>query len=100
MTATREFAQGGHHKLAQYTYQIGGTEAEHRALARFGQGKLPNNRSFERNIFPRVSGAVTVLNQLGVLKQVVPYPGAAAVDRILSTSGDHDKTAGIIQRSP
>jgi ferritin-like protein len=100
MTATREFAQGGHDKLAQYTYQIGGTEAEHRALARFGQGKVPNNRSFERNLFPRVSGAVSVLGELGVLKPVVSYPGAAAVDRILATSGDHDETAGIIQRTP
>jgi hypothetical protein len=100
MTANREFAHGGHAKLAQYTYQIGATEAEHRALARFGLGKLPNNRSFEQNLFKRVSGAVTLLNQLGVLKQVVPYPGAAAVDQILGSSFNRDRTAGVIQRTP
>ncbi|MGH2441564.1 MAG: ferritin-like domain-containing protein [Chloroflexota bacterium] len=101
MAATREFAQGGLSKLAQYSYQIGATEAEHRVLARAGLGKQPNNRSFERDLFPnRVKGAVTVLSHLGILKPGLAYPGAMAVDNILAHSFDHDKTAHIIQRHP
>lgn len=100
MTANREFARGGMNKLAQYAYQIGATEAQHRALARAAQGKLPNNRSFERNLFARVGGAANLLNELGILKPGLQYPGAASVDRILSTSGDKDITAHIVQRHP
>jgi|SRR5947209_873367 len=101
MAATRDFAAGGLPKLAQYAYQIGGTEAEHRALARAALGKLPNDRSFERDLFPNhITGAVKVLTDLGVLKPGLHYPGAKAVDRILRTSFDHDVTAGVIYRSP
>ncbi len=39
MAANREFAQGGMPKLARYAYQIGGTECEHRALARAALGE-------------------------------------------------------------
>jgi hypothetical protein len=100
MQANREFATGGMSKLAQYTYQIGATEAAHRSLARAGRGLLPNNRSFERPLFKKVAGAANVLNQLGVLKPNMAYPGAAAVDQILATSGDRDRTAGVVRRSP
>lgn len=101
MAAARDFAAGGLPKLAQYTYQIGGTEAEHRALARAALGRLPNDRSFERDLFPNhITGAVTVLTQLGVLKPGLHYPGAKAVDHILRTSGDRDVTAGVIYRGP
>lgn len=100
MAANREFARGGMNMLAQYTYQIGATEAEHRALARAAQGVLPNNRSFERNLFSHVSGAARVLGELGILKPNLAYPGAGAVDQILRSSVDHDVTAGVIQRHP
>src|SRR5947209_11356991 len=101
MAANREFANAGHGKLAQYTYQIGGTEAEHRVLARAALGKLPpNNLGFERNLFAHVKGAANVLGELGILKPGVPYPGAGAVDRILATSMDRDRTAGVIQNTP
>lgn len=101
MAATREFAEGGMATLARYAYQIGGTECEHRALARAALGKLPNDRSFERDLFPnRVGGAVHVLSQLGILKPGLAYPGAHAVDQILRNSGDHDVTAGVLYRSP
>ncbi|GAC1467781.1 MAG: hypothetical protein PVSMB1_16720 [Gemmatimonadaceae bacterium] len=100
MAANREFATGGMTTLAQYSFQIGATEAAHRSLARAGLGRLPNNRSFERPLFKRVQGAANLLGQLGVLKPNLQYPGAAAVDRILATSFDHDKTAGVIRRSP
>lgn len=101
MAANREFANGGHGKLAQYTYQIGGTEAEHRTLMRAGLGELPpNNRSFEKNYFNQVSGAARVLSELGIFKPGLAYPGAMAVEQLLATSGDKRKTAGVIQRNP
>lgn len=100
MAANREFASRGMNLLAQYTYQIGGTEAEHRALARAGLGLLPNNKSFETNLYAQVAGAAAELGRLGILKPGLAYPGAQAVDRILRTSGDHRVTAGVTQRHP
>jgi hypothetical protein len=101
LAANREFAQGGLATLARYSYQIGGTEEAHRELARAAQGKLPNNRSYVRNLFPnRVNGAVRVFTELGVLKPGLRYPGAMAVDAILRNSVDHDVTAGVTLRHP
>lgn len=101
LAANREFAQGGLAKLAQYSYQIGATEETHRSLARAAQGKLPNNRSYVRNLFPnRVGGAVRIFSQLGVLKPGLSYPGAMKVDAILRTSVDHDVSAGVSLRHP
>ena len=101
MAANREFASAGMGTLAQYAYQIGGTEAEHRVLARAALGDLPpNNKSFETNLYMRVSDAVTTLTNLGVLKPGTPYPGAAAVDRLLATTVTKDVTAGVTQRHP
>lgn len=101
MAATREFANAGMGTLAQYTYQIGGVECEHRTLMRAALGEMPpNNKSFETNLFKQVSGAAHVLGQLGIFKPNLPYPGAKAVDTILSTSADKHVTAGVIQRSP
>ena len=101
MAANREFASAGMSTLAQYAYQIGGTEAEHRALARAALGELPpNNKSFETNLYGRVSDAVTTLTKLGLLKPGTPYPGAAAVDNLLATTVTKDVTAGVIQRRP
>lgn len=101
MAATREFARRKMATLAQYTYQIGGTESEHRTLMRAGLGQLPpNNKSFETNLYGQVAGAANALAELGVFKPNMPYPGAMAVDHILSTSGNHDVTAGVVQRRP
>jgi hypothetical protein len=101
MTANREFARRRLAKLAQYAYQIGGTECEHRALIRAGLGQLPpNNKSFETNMFDHVSGAATELKGLGIFKPSLHYPGAKAVDTILATSADHRRSAGVIQRHP
>lgn len=101
MAANREFAHAGHNHLAQYAYQIGGVEAEHRALIRAGLGQLPpNNKSFETNMFQRVSGAAAELNKLGIFKPGMTYPGAGAVDTILATTVTKDVTAGVIQRKP
>jgi hypothetical protein len=101
MAANREFAAGGHAKLAQYTYQIGGTEAEHRVLMRAGLGELPpNNKSFETNMFGQVAGAARVLGQLGLFKPAMMMPSAAEVNTILRTTVTKDVTAGVIQRHP
>lgn len=101
MTANREFASGHMTALAQYTYQIGGVESEHRALMRAGLGQLPpNNKSFETNLYSKVSGAAAALQGLGIFTPHLKYPGARAVDHILSTSGDHQRTAGVIQHKP
>lgn len=101
MAANREFALGGMDKLAQYTYQIGAVEAEHRTLARAGLGQNPpNNKSFESNEFKEVAGAAHVLGEMGIFKPGMKYPGAAAVDHILSSTVTHNKTAGVVQRTP
>ncbi|HLJ67665.1 MAG TPA: hypothetical protein VKX16_09945 [Chloroflexota bacterium] len=101
MAATREFANGGHGKLAQYTFQIGGTECEHRTLMRAGLGHMPaNNKSFETNLFGRVAGAATTLERLGIFKPGLDYPGGAAVDSLLATTVSRDRNAGVSQRKP
>lgn len=101
MAATREFAFAGHNNLAQYTYQIGGVESEHRALMRAGLGQLPpNNKSFETNLYKKVSDAAAELGKLGIFKPGMSYPGAGAVDTILSTTVTKDVTAGVVQRKP
>lgn len=101
MAANREFASAGMAQLAQYAYQIGGTECEHRTLARAALGEMPpNNKSFETNLYGKVGDAAAALQKLGLLKPGTPYPGAAAVDRILATTATKDVTAGVIQRHP
>jgi hypothetical protein len=101
MAANREFAYAGHNHLAQYAYQIGGVEAEHRALMRAGLGQAPpNNKSFETNLFKKVADAAAELGKLGVFKPGMTYPGAVAVDTILSTTVTKDVTAGVVQRRP
>jgi hypothetical protein len=101
MAANREFANAGHGTLAQYAYQIGGVECEHRTLMRAGLGQMPpNNKSFETNLFSQVSGAAKELAGLGIFKPNMGYPGAAAVDKILSTTVTKDVTAGVTQRNP
>lgn len=101
MAANREFAHHGLDQLAQYTYQIGGTEAEHRTVARAALGKMPaNNKSFESNLYMSVQDAANELTKLGLLKPGVAYPGAMAVDHLLATTVTKDVTAGVIQRRP
>jgi hypothetical protein len=88
MAATREFSQMGNRTLAQYAYQIGGVEAEHRVLARAAQVLLgnprespPNNKAFESDIVYHVADAATILTNLGFIGGTgtkVTYPGRAA----------------------
>jgi hypothetical protein len=60
------FANAGNQTLARYAGEILGVEAEHRALARFVQGKLPNNRAFERFHFHHLDDIVGQLTKAGV----------------------------------
>jgi len=53
---------------------------------------VPNLREM-----PALARAV---EDLGVLGMDVPYPGAAAVDTILATTGDKDINAGVTNRTP
>lgn len=101
MAANREFAAARMDTLAQYAYQIGGTECEHRALARVALGELPpNDKSFETNRYQTVKDVADTLAKLGLLTPNTPYPGAMAVDRLLATTVTKDVTAGVIQRKP
>lgn len=66
LIAVTAFAKAGQHKLARYAAEILGTEAEHRALARFAQGKLPNNVGFETYEIHTIGGIVKALQTAGV----------------------------------
>jgi hypothetical protein len=57
-----------HHKpsLARYAAEILGVEAEHRALARSLEGKLPNNLAFEDYRYHHLSRIVRALEQAGI----------------------------------
>lgn len=60
------FAKAGKTDLARYAGEILGVEAEHRALARFAQGKLPNNVGFESYRIHTIGGIVKALEEAGV----------------------------------
>lgn len=51
---------------ARYAGEILGTEAEHRTLARYAQGKLPNNVGFEDYSVKSMDGIVSALEKVGV----------------------------------
>ncbi len=66
LIAVTAFAKGGKDSLARYAAEILGTEAEHRALARFAQGKLPNNLGFESYKIRNIGGIVKALEKAGI----------------------------------
>ncbi|HLI33188.1 MAG TPA: ferritin-like domain-containing protein [Solirubrobacteraceae bacterium] len=66
LIAITTFAKAGKTSLARYAGEILGTEAEHRALARFAQGKLPNNVGFESYRIHSIGGIVAALEHAGV----------------------------------
>jgi hypothetical protein len=78
LIAITAFAKAGKASLARYGGEILGTEAEHRALARFAQGKLPNNVDFESYKIHSISGIVRALEKAGVGfgKKASKSPGA------------------------
>lgn len=77
LIAITAFARAGKDSLARYAGEILGTEAEHRALARFAQGKLPNNVGFEAYNIRTIGGIVAALEKAGVgFGQKGKAPGA------------------------
>jgi rubrerythrin len=52
--------------IARYAGEICGVESEHRALARFALGKLPNNVGFEVYKIHRIAGIVEALEDAGI----------------------------------
>lgn len=66
LIAITEFSKAGKDSLARYAGEILGTEAEHRALARFAQGKLANNLGFEAYDINAIGGIVAALEKAGV----------------------------------
>ncbi|MBS1862762.1 MAG: ferritin-like domain-containing protein [Actinobacteria bacterium] len=66
LIAITEFAKAQKDSLARYAGEILGTEAEHRTLARFAQGKLPNNVGFEAYRVHQIGGIVKALEKAGV----------------------------------
>ena len=66
LIAITAFAKRGKSSLARYAGEILGTEAEHRALARFALGKLPNNLGFETYRIQTIGGIVRALEDAGI----------------------------------
>lgn len=66
LIAITTFAKHGKSSLARYAGEILGTEAEHRALARFALGKLPNNVGFETYKTRTIGGIVEALEDAGI----------------------------------
>ena len=66
LIGTTVFAKAGKDDLARYAGEIGGVEAEHLALARFAQKKLPNNIAFTGYPITTMSGIVKALEDVGV----------------------------------
>lgn len=66
--AANEFSAMKQPTLVRYALQIGGTEGEHRALARLAQGDpIPHNKAFESAQFATVGDAANALKQLGFI---------------------------------
>jgi len=66
--AAHEFAMLKNAALVKVAVQIGGTEAEHRALARLALGdSLPHNVAFEAATFNTVGDAAAALEKLGFI---------------------------------
>jgi Ferritin-like domain len=73
LAAGKEFAMLGRPDLVQIAAQIGGVEAEHRAIGRAIGGMKPaNNRAFETLLVNAVADAPAVLTKGGFLN---PKPG-------------------------
>jgi hypothetical protein len=66
LIAMTEFAKAGKSDQARYAGEILGTEAEHLALARFAQGKLPNDAAFMGYEITTIDGIVKALSSVGV----------------------------------
>jgi hypothetical protein len=85
--------------------QVGGVEAEHRAMARLALSQNgatadwpPADKAFETDHFVYVADFVTTLKGLGLIggsNPPVPYPGVAAA---LTIAGD--MATAVLQQTP
>jgi hypothetical protein len=66
LIAITAFAKAGMDSNARYAGEILGVEAEHRALARSAQGKLPDNVGFEPYKIKTIGGIVAALEAAGI----------------------------------
>ncbi len=66
LIAATTFAQAGKASLARYAAEIGGVEAQHLALVRFAQNKLPDDRAFQAFPITSITGVVAALEKAGV----------------------------------
>lgn len=66
LIATTTFAKAGKADLARYAAEIGGVEAQHLALVRFAQQKLPDDRAFQSYAIKNIGGVVAALEKAGV----------------------------------
>ncbi len=84
IAAGKEFAMLGRPDLVQIAAQIGGVEAEHRAVGRAIGGMRPaNNRAFETLLVNAVADAPAVLKKGGFLN---PQPGNSFEFKPVSTN--------------
>lgn len=66
LIAVTLLGRAGNGTLARYATEIAGVESEHRALVRFAQGLLPNNKGFETYLFSNPLQTVAELEAVGV----------------------------------
>jgi hypothetical protein len=66
LIAITAFAKAGKDSLARYAGEILGVEAQHLALARFAQDKLPNNVGFQAYHTHSIGGIVANLEKAGI----------------------------------
>ncbi|HEV3093037.1 MAG TPA: hypothetical protein VGY30_00830, partial [Solirubrobacteraceae bacterium] len=66
LIAVTAFAKAGMNSTARQAAEILGVEAEHRALARFAQNKLPDNLGFEVYKIKKIGGIIGALEAAGV----------------------------------
>lgn len=105
MTAVREFAELGQPLLAKYMYQMGGNEAEQRALFRaiaalsgIPGAIPPNNKAFETDLVLYTRDGPAILAGLGFINgpgPKIPYPGR---DAALAVAGP--MANAVIQKMP
>lgn len=60
------FVQAGKADYARYAGEIGGVEAQHLALARFAENKLPNDRAFQSYAIKSIGGIVKAIEKAGI----------------------------------
>jgi hypothetical protein len=87
--AAQQFASLGQPDLVRVAVQIGGVEAEHRALLRHfailrgALGGVPDDVAYQKALFSSVGSAADALIQLGWIGGSGPeirYPGPGAID--------------------